>query len=1530
MTSITTSRHRPDRLRWIISSLLLAPCLPTVAQGLQPATGSGGTPLISQNQGVPVIDIVAPNGNGLSHNQFMDYNVAEQGAVLNNALEGGQSVLAGVLAANPQFQGHAASVILNEVISQNPSSINGAQEIFGRAADYVLANPNGISVNGASFFNTTRAGFLVGTPEIEDGQLQRLNTLNAPGSLQIHERGLENREGSLELLAPQIDSRGQLIAQGDLNLTIGRNRVNHADGQVIETVSAAAAERRIDASLFGAMQANRIKIVSTATGAGVRIGAPRIEAKQGVQISSAGALHVTSPGEKDPTVERSMLSGGKGDLNLKASDDITLSAVDAQGRDINVKAGKNLVLDALTREKLGRKKDQLNKEFWLVTYETYSRTQETSEKTQVGTQLIASRDIALQAGEDTRLLAANAKAEGKLTINTGDDLTIKAGVDRKVENQTIGHRKLLWRGDSDNTRVSESANASQLNARTLELQSGGKTQVDGSSLHSESNLYIKAATVEIASIGLEQSNGKNDYDGDLVGGSFFGNRSQDSKESLERQGSEVTSNGDLSIVSDEVRISGSRVLAEGQAQVISEQGTLLIENAQSDLKINKVTDSSKLFGLLSERSEKQSNTSAIVSSDIVSQSNLSLDSADELKILGSKITAAEQLELQAKSDITIGGASGLQSSSTTQSSRYFTAQAKQTKDANDGKADSRQFVASVGYEVDEKRSSEQLTTLTGSTLNGASVKIEAGNTVEIDSADISSSAGDMAIAGKTVRLLSGQDTKRSESTSSQSGGGLTVTGGIDRIGSAFEGYKQNQRTVEEQASVVSTRIQANGQFSINADAGKGHIETQGTKLRATGPIDIVAGSMTNREATATSSRLDEQTHWKGSLGSSIEYKDLARPIARLINGEEETKFQQAAIEDAFLPPSLGADLEINHLNRTAKDSSSQAVVSEFSAGTLTAQIAGHLSDSGTRYEATEGTLQINAGSHDLNAAQNTNDSDLQRLEVDGSLRVFTNTGKDINARAAAAGSSIDRNNASTTALPGSLYGQTGIQIQLGSDGQYEGTRFNGGGGPLSIQSGGTLTLAQANDRQVRRETLIDGNGWAKGGNSPASGKSGGASVLLNRQVSTGEATQARVVELDSQGPVVLAGNKGIRLEGTRIGTVEDPVKSITLKTPGKVEVLAAVDTASTKGDKLGGALQVSASASKTAEASSKGGGLGGHFQAGRTVERSRSLTGAHFNSQEELAIQAGSRQDIAIDLEGLKVKAREIALQASQGGIRIQDATSTVFRDNLELTAGAGFNKTTASDTSKNASGLYGRLKVAIDKLDSTTHANSQLRADRVTLDSRLDSRLSGINIDAERIDGRIGGDLLVESRQDQVNGLKVDVDAKLSKENNPQGLLNGISAFAGPAAGKVKDKVGKDIQKLDTGRTATLTAEIEKVDNSTVAKASSLNGREGIDLTVAGTTRLVGATLKSSEGKVEPVAGKVELGTLEGLDSRTQVGLNGSNAPVELITGFINAYKQPTSETDKADRTADLGVLRTGGHNTRQTLPSSIEQSMN
>lgn len=146
------------------------------------------------NNGAVIVNIVAPGAAGLSHNQFKDFNVGLPGAVLNNSTIAGQSQLAGQLNANTQLGNQAAKVILNEVVSRNPSLLLGKQEIFGMAADYVLANPNGITCDGCGFINTPRASLLVGTARIENGSIQSLDAAQNRNLLLVNTGGAQGEK----------------------------------------------------------------------------------------------------------------------------------------------------------------------------------------------------------------------------------------------------------------------------------------------------------------------------------------------------------------------------------------------------------------------------------------------------------------------------------------------------------------------------------------------------------------------------------------------------------------------------------------------------------------------------------------------------------------------------------------------------------------------------------------------------------------------------------------------------------------------------------------------------------------------------------------------------------------------------------------------------------------------------------------------------------------------------------------------------------------------------------------------------------------------------------------------------------------------------------------------------------------------------------------------------------------------------------------------------------------------------------------
>ncbi|WP_321818842.1 MULTISPECIES: filamentous hemagglutinin N-terminal domain-containing protein, partial [unclassified Paraburkholderia] len=122
--------------------------------------------LTQTSTGVPVINIAAPNADGISSNSFSSFDIGSSGLVLNNSLISGTPLLGGTVAANPNLAGRVATTILNQVTSTGAiSTLAGPLEVFGSPATVIISNPNGISVNGLSLTNAENLVLTTGVPQ---------------------------------------------------------------------------------------------------------------------------------------------------------------------------------------------------------------------------------------------------------------------------------------------------------------------------------------------------------------------------------------------------------------------------------------------------------------------------------------------------------------------------------------------------------------------------------------------------------------------------------------------------------------------------------------------------------------------------------------------------------------------------------------------------------------------------------------------------------------------------------------------------------------------------------------------------------------------------------------------------------------------------------------------------------------------------------------------------------------------------------------------------------------------------------------------------------------------------------------------------------------------------------------------------------------------------------------------------------------------------------------------------------------------
>lgn len=274
---------------------------------------------------VPLVQIAPPNESGVSHNRYDTFNVEPNGTILNNSSNATQTQLGGYVIGNHRFKsGQSAQVILNEVRGSNPSLLQGFLEVAGQHAEVIVANPNGITCSGCGFLNTTRGMLTTGTPIwVSRGNLAGFDVRQ--GEIIINGTGLNGSEiDRVAFLSDSIRINAGVWAK-ELDVIAGQNQINHATLDVHSTSSEQRTGVSIDISSLGGMYANKIHLIGTQQGMGVRSAG---------NIASTGEFTIQSNGQ----VELTGQTQAQDVIHIQAQEKFSNTGAVTSGGTINIAA----------------------------------------------------------------------------------------------------------------------------------------------------------------------------------------------------------------------------------------------------------------------------------------------------------------------------------------------------------------------------------------------------------------------------------------------------------------------------------------------------------------------------------------------------------------------------------------------------------------------------------------------------------------------------------------------------------------------------------------------------------------------------------------------------------------------------------------------------------------------------------------------------------------------------------------------------------------------------------------------------------------------------------------------------------------------------------------------------------------------------------------------------------------------------------------------------------------------------------------
>lgn len=303
-------------IRLPCATVLCASC--TLALAQVAPDGGTATTVATAASGKVTVGIAPVVSDGISHNTYTQFNVAAPGVDLNNV-------------------GVGARTILNQVTGADPSRLQGQLAVIGAPAHVILANPNGVTVNGGSFVNTGRVVLSTGAVSFVDRMPTPITTqrnvvlATSQGEIRIEGAGLSGAMSHLELIAKSIRVEAPVTTTSaalvpEVRLTAGSSRAEFDSSvfpantlsqwaAITPEVAASPGAVLVDITPLANLAAGAIRIAVTDAGAGVRH-AGRIAASAGdFTLAADGTVAIaggTSTAAQDVIITARQLDAGPG------------------------------------------------------------------------------------------------------------------------------------------------------------------------------------------------------------------------------------------------------------------------------------------------------------------------------------------------------------------------------------------------------------------------------------------------------------------------------------------------------------------------------------------------------------------------------------------------------------------------------------------------------------------------------------------------------------------------------------------------------------------------------------------------------------------------------------------------------------------------------------------------------------------------------------------------------------------------------------------------------------------------------------------------------------------------------------------------------------------------------------------------------------------------------------------------------------------------------------------------------------------